>query len=201
MHRQMKMGTTMIVRVDDAPETIDLERAWNEVSPERRAHANSYRFERERRLSIAAYLLLKEALLTAYGISETPQLAHGPNGKPYLPAHPEIHFNLSHCARAAACVVADRPVGIDIETIAPIDWDVARRVLSDAELADVRTSEEPDVTFACHWTKKEAFVKMTGDGIDDNRLPTLLAHASDCRFETTVNRVRGYVLTTAMREA
>lgn len=185
------------VFVCDDLSDFDLLRALAEVSPERREKALSFRFELDRRLSVAAYLLLKEALLQEYGLDGNPRLAYGPNGKPFLPEHPEIHFNLSHCPNAAVCAVADGPVGIDVEVIAPVDEAVARRVLSDAEFLSVQTSEEQDVAFARYWTQKEALVKLTGDGIDDRRLPMLLADTRGVKLETTVNRERGYVLTLA----
>ena len=185
------------VTVCDDLAGLDLSRALAEVSPERRAYALGYRLERDRRLSVAVYLLLKEALGRGYGLVGNPRLGRGRNGKPFLQDHPEIHFNLSHCPRAAVCAVADNPVGIDVEEVAPVDWEVARRVLSEEEQNAVRTSSEPDVAFARYWTQKEAFAKLTGDGIDDSRLPALLAEAQDVAFETVVNRRRGYVLTVA----
>lgn len=185
----------LTVLVADQLEDFDLNEALGEISSERRAKARSYRYERDRRLSVAVYLLLKQALQDAYGIEENPRLAIGSNGKPFLVDYPRIHFNFSHCAKAAACIVSDRPVGIDVEEIAPVDWEVARRVLSAAELDDVRSSDEPNVSFARYWTKKEALVKLTGDGIDDGRLASLLADVRGVSFETSVNRRRGYVLT------
>jgi len=186
----------LTVLVNDALGDLDLAKALGEVSPARRAHALRYRFERDRRLSVAVYLLLKEALRKVYGLVENPRIGRGKNGKPFLPDHPGIHFNFSHCPKAAACAVSDRPVGIDVEEIVPVDWEVARSVLSDAELADVRASDEPDVAFARDWTRMEAYAKMTGEGLDGDRLPGVPGEASGCRFETTVNRSRGYVLTT-----
>jgi len=187
----------MTVLVDGDVDALDLVRALGEVSPERRAQALGYRFDRDRRLSVAAYLLLKRALRETFGITGNPRLSRGANGKPYLTDYPDVHMNLSHCPKAAACAVSDRPIGIDVEAVAPIDWDVARRVLSDAELADVRASDEPETAFTCLWTRKEALVKLTGDGIDDARLPTLLTDTHGVTLETSVNRDRGYVLSTA----
>lgn len=187
------------VTVNDDLAGLDLPRALAEISPERRAYALGYRLERDRRLSVAAYLLLKAALEKGYGIAGNPRLGRGPNGKPFLPDHPDVHFNLSHSPKAAACAVADRPVGIDVEEIAPVDEEVARRVLSEDEWNAVSGSSEPDVVFARYWTRKEALVKLTGDGIDDGRLPTLLSEAHDVAFETVVNRRCGYVLTLATR--
>ena len=185
------------VSVNDRVADLDLARALEEISPERRARALACRTDLDRRLSVAAYLLLRDSLRKTYGLAGNPCVAYDANGKPFLPDHPSVHFSLSHCPKAAACAVADRPVGVDVEEIAPVSDEVLRRALSDGERADLSASAEPDVDFARLWTRKEAFAKLTGDGIDDVRLPTLLAEARDVAFETVVNRAGGYVLTRA----
>lgn len=182
------MNLPLGVAVNDDLQGFDLARALDEVSPERRAVALGYRFELDRRQSVAVYLLLKEQLRQRYGIAGNPRFAYGPNGKPYLADHPDIHFNLSHCSRAAACVVADYPVGIDVQEIAPVDAEVARFVLSEDEQVLLRDSDEPEVLFARYWTQKEACVKLRGVATDGE---------ARCPSETVVNRLRGYVLTVA----
>lgn len=189
----------MTVLINDEPDRLDLAASLAEVSRQRREYALRYRFEIDRKLSVAVYMLLKRALKSEYGIDGNPKLAIGPNGKPYLAEHPEIHFNFSHCAKAAACIVGDSPVGVDVETIAPVDDEVAKRVLSETELARVRESNEPEVEFAILWTRKEALVKMRGTGIDDAELPHLLDGVSDGAFETRVCRGKGYVLSAVVR--
>lgn len=191
----------MRVLVNDDLASLDLARALEEISPERRAYALRYRQDLDRRLSVAVYLLLKEALREEYGIEGNPRLAVGPNGKPHLPDNPDVHFNFSHCTRAAACVVSDGPVGIDIEEIAPVNWEVARRVLSADELAKTKAAPEPETAFARYWTCKEALVKLTGEGLEDGRLKNLLAVCQGAVLDTKVRRERGYVLTTATRDA
>lgn len=180
------MNLPLGVAVNDDLQGFDLARALDEVSPERRAVALGYRFELDRRQSVAVYLLLKEQLRQRYGIAGNPRFAYDSNGKPYLADHPDIHFNLSHCSRAAACVVADYPVGIDVQEIAPVDVEVARFVLSEDEQVLLRDSDEPEVLFARYWTQKEACVKLGGDGV-----------LEEAKCETVVNRLRGYVLTVA----
>lgn len=186
-----------MVLVNDRLEVLDLEGALEGISPERRAKALGYRFELDRRLSVAAYLLLKEALRRAYGIVGNPRLSVASDGKPFLTDYPGIHFNLSHCPKAAACVVADSPVGIDVEEISPVDWDVASRVLSEDELRRVHSAAAPDVIFARYWTQKEALAKLSGRGVEDERLKTLLSDRSEATLQTEEHLDRGYVLTVA----
>jgi len=186
-----------MVLVNDRLEVLDLEGALEGISPERRAKALGYRFELDRRLSVAAYLLLKEALRRAYGIVGNPRLSVASDGKPFLTDYPGIHFNLSHCPKAAACVVADSPVGIDVEQVAPIDWAVAERVLAAAELEAVRHAVDPDVKFAEFWTKKEALVKLLGEGLNEALLPDLLSIHAEISIHTQVAVDRSYVLSVA----
>jgi len=175
------------VYVHERPAEIELSRALAEVSSVRREQALRYRNEIDRQLSVAVYLLLKRGLRESFGLEGNPVLAVGPQGKPYLPQHPEIHFNFSHCRTAAACAVGKMPVGVDIETIAPFDREVAKRVLSPDELRSVDAAECPEVAFARFWTRKEALVKLRGEALDDTRLPGLLETAADgVRLETLV---------------
>jgi len=191
----------LTVLVNDALEKLDLVRALDEVSAERRARALRCRLDVDRRLSVAVYLLLKEALRRTYGFDGNPRLAYGPDGKPVLADHPGIHFNLSHCPKAAACVVADFPVGIDVEEVSTVNWEVANAVLSEDELSEVRASSSPEIAFARYWTRKEAFVKLSGGGLDDHRLKTLLSDLSGVVLETSEHLDRGYVLTVAGRRS
>jgi 4'-phosphopantetheinyl transferase len=101
----------------------------------------------------------------------TLSFAAHPYGKPYLP-DANLHFNLSHTADLALCVLADRPVGIDVEHLRPIpDWrDLAAMLFSPSEqqaLADAPDAQR-DATFLSLWTRKEALVKATGIGLTDD---------------------------------
>ena len=160
----------------------------------RYGRAAAYKFARDRFLCAKAYLMLCDVLSSSCGISEQPEFAYGLSGKPFLKDHPDIHFNLSHCPRAVACIVADHPAGIDVESI-QFDGEVARKVLSDAELHQVLTSPAPEVEFTKLWTKKEALLKKRGTGLADD-LPGLLNGHTES-LETTVFANDGFVMTIA----
>lgn len=162
---------------------FDLRQALTEVSAQRREQALRYRHERDQRLSVAAYRLLQHALLTEYGIQQPPILAYGTNGKPMLAEWPHIHFSLSHCREAAACVVSDKPVGIDIESIDHYDEAVAAQVMSDAELRKIHASPSPQIAFTRLWTMKESLYKLTG-GDRGADILQLLATSEQYDFNT-----------------
>lgn len=94
------------------------------------------------------------------------------NGKPYLPYHPEICFNITHCNQLAACVFHDRPVGIDAELPGYYPDVLVNRAFSESE-KDLLQSHNSDPSenrewFCRLWTLKEAYVKKYGIGVDTN---------------------------------
>ena len=157
-----------MIYLNDHIDKLDISEALRQVSPQRAAYALRYRRELDQRLSLAVFLLLQQALREEYNLKEVPEFAFGPNGKPYLKEHPEIHFNLSHCPRAALCVVADHPVGCDIETVPDeLDMELCRYCFTEEEVASILASDTPTLTFTTLWTQKEALLKLTGTGLHD----------------------------------
>ena len=123
-----------------------------------------------RREHLSAWLLFLYALRTEYGITELSslQLAKYPHGKPYSVAHPELFFNLSHCQSACACVLSDRPVGIDVERKLPYKETLMRRICTKEEqalFADCQNDAERADLLSVLWPMKESYVKMDGRGL------------------------------------
>lgn len=163
----------------------------------RREQALRYRHFQGRRDCVLSYLLLCQALEEEYGIKEKPTFVIGGHGKPSLLEYPHIHFNLSHCAKAIACAVANRPVGIDVEsTERKISDALTRHTMSPREREEM---EGDPVRFFHLWTQKEALVKLRGTGLQDN-LHDLLQprNTADVEFCTEDHSCRGYVISTAI---
>jgi len=154
-------------------QSFNLQDALNEISASRREKALKYKHEQGQRECVLAYLLLKRALKEVYGIDENPEIIELEGGKPVLKHHPEIHFNLSHCKEAVACVVSNEPVGVDVERVRNYDKKLARYVLNDEEFEEVEKSDDKAKEFIKYWTKKEAVLKLTGEGIRSD-LKTIL---------------------------
>lgn len=93
----------------------------------------------------------------------------GPEGKPFLPGN-EVQFNVSDSnALLALALTRSTPVGVDVEHIAlPRDLDgLIERVFSPRE-RDWWLGREPASRLASFyrvWTRKEALLKATGEGI------------------------------------
>jgi 4'-phosphopantetheinyl transferase len=71
----------------------------------------------------------------------------------------------------AIALVRGREVGVDIESLHRLDdWLLmARRIFSPRELGELRSLPEPQQrkAFFNGWTRKEAYLKATGEGLTD----------------------------------
>ena len=172
-----------MIYLNDHVESLDVEDALLRVSAQRREQALKFRHEGSRRLCLAAYLLLKEGLRKEYAITEPCEFSYLPDGKPFLTEHPDIHFNLSHSGDVAVCALSDQPVGIDIETSRKISNSLIDYTMNEKERAFIAASDDMTMAFLTLWTKKEALLKLTGEGIR-NDLKNVLDHADHYLFET-----------------
>ncbi len=87
-------------------------------------------------------------------------------GKPYCKSHPYIYFSLSHSGEFVALAISDKEIGIDIEKLRPAKENLVNRVCSQNEIDAITFSENPHIKFTEIWTKKEAYLKALGSGID-----------------------------------
>ena len=141
----------------------------DEASDTRRKKVMSYRFMKDRCLSLGAELLLRDALCD-FGIDRTEPLEfeYRKNGKPYLCGHDDIFFNLSHSGDYVMCAVSELEVGCDIQKMDKADMRLAERFFTEREyhaIADLPTEEERRDMFYRYWTLKESFMKVTGLGM------------------------------------
>ena len=183
----------MKIYIDENINDFDLDEAMTLLSEQRREQVARYKLEGPRRQAVAAYLLLRKALREMYGIHDAPVFEYDANGKPSILGHPEIFFNLSHCRKAVACVVADSPVGIDVEETCRFSDSIARYTLDDEEYESVVKVDNPSQAFIRLWTMKEALLKYTGEGLRrDIKSVLRLSPANKVEFLTELHD--GYVV-------
>ncbi len=123
------------------------EKAAHLASPERRA------------ASLAAGLLLRRGLRLC-GLSEE-GLRTDPDGRPWLEGNPAF-VSLSHSGDYAACVIAKRPVGVDIQRIVPIRERTVRRFCTGEEWDSMAGRPDFMRRSVAHWTLKESYLKASG---------------------------------------
>jgi len=147
---------------------------WDTLSSDEQRRAERFRFERDRARFIKGRSLLRE-ILGWYLATEPAQLrfTYSSKGKPALAepwAASRIDFNVAHSEGIALYALAcGREVGVDVERVQrlPDMWEVAERFFSPGEIAALRAvpaHRREEAFFAC-WTRKEAFLKATGDGL------------------------------------
>lgn len=144
------------------------------LSDDERARADRF-YREEHRLRFTVAHGWKRRILARYvrAGAEALRFDCGPHGKPALAGLPDaVHFNLSHSGDLAlVAVAAEGPVGVDVER-----WDdevehlaLAERFFSPTEREALRALAGDaravvDGFFAA-WSRKEAYLKATGDGI------------------------------------
>jgi 4'-phosphopantetheinyl transferase len=132
------------------------------------------RFEQHRHRYIAAHGWLR-SLLAGYlaRSADTVEFVLGPRGKPGLSAscnQSGLQFNLAHCENLAAIAVTQNcDTGVDIEQVHPIPdaGDLVSRFFSQSESVVFHSLPEDQraAAFFNLWTRKEAWLKATGEGI------------------------------------
>jgi len=142
------------------------------LSPDEHARAERYHFIEDRTSYIISRVLLRSVLAERLSLApDQIRLEPGVNGKPRLPDSGELCFNLSRSRNAVVIAVGERiQVGVDIECrdASAVNAGVVGWVLSPREYAHWR--ELPSAarceTFFTAWTRKEALLKGTGEGLN-----------------------------------
>ena len=148
------------------------------LSDRERQRWSALRQAGDRDLYLVAHALARGAMASIAGVApskleftQTCKHCGGAHGKPRLrhPALP-LELSLSHSGSwAVAALAFDVPLGIDVERITP--WfgqaEAAGLILSPAERAragPAQGTQRPEA-LARLWTRKEAALKATGDGL------------------------------------
>ena len=159
------------------------------VSEQRREQALQYKHAFGQYACLKSYLLLQDLLREHYGIEGDLVFSYNEHGKPMLKEVSNIHFSISHCKEAIAVAVADRPVGIDVETLRMPSEALAEKVMDKGEKLRFDISDTPKDFFTAIWTAKEAVMKCRGTGIVMEELPGILYGIED---EMTIETTRPY---------
>lgn len=125
---------------------------------------NSYKFEKDKLLSLVAGKLLQDAFVELGYPGLDAQIEVDSYGKPYLETNP-FYFSISHSGTKVLVVVSDSPVGCDIEYVRENDLSVAKRFFDDSEFLAIENSDQPLEEFFKFWTIKESYLKVVGKGL------------------------------------
>lgn len=105
------------------------------------------------------------------------------SSKPYLP---EIHFNISHSGDYVVIAISKKNVGIDVELIKDhFDHELLAEVCFTSNERKLITNLEDFYTF---WTRKEAILKASGEGLIDD------LHDIECIGQNVQRQENNYLL-------
>ena len=98
------------------------------------------------------------------------EFSAGPHGKPHLKDEAHLTFSVSHTNTITVIAIArDMKVGVDVEELRDVpDCEVlARRFFAPVEATTLSQLDpaQRSVAFLTTWTRKEAIVKASGEGI------------------------------------
>ncbi|MFY9779397.1 MAG: 4'-phosphopantetheinyl transferase superfamily protein [Candidatus Baltobacteraceae bacterium] len=141
------------------------------LAEDERERAARLRFERDRRAFVLARGALR-ILLGAYAGEPPAEIAfaYGAAGKPRLASGAPLDFNVSHSGGFALFAFArDCELGLDVEAVRPVERldEIAERFFCTEERQELRalSAAERELAFFRCWTRKEAFIKATGEGL------------------------------------
>ena len=141
-------------------------REW--IAKEKRECIDRYRFAGDYKRSLLGDAMARKMMQNVTGIAAGDlDIRIDANGKPYVSNADHIHFNLSHSGEYVACILSDRPCGIDVELMKDGNIGIARRFFRESEYRYILDGAEEmrKERFYEIWTAREAYSKLDGMGI------------------------------------
>lgn len=143
------------------------------LSADERARADRYYQQKDRERFIISRGALR-ILMSNYLKIPAAEVVFkiGINKKPFVEScnGTELHYNTSHSGDYILIIIASLPVGVDVESMEPLFpyQDILEYSFNPDEITYINQSEIPIETFYTLWTRKEALLKATAKGIDDD---------------------------------
>ena len=106
-----------------------------------------------------------ELLERMYGIKE-PKIRGKAGEKPWVNQIEKINFSRSYAdENLVVAIEVDYPIGVDCATIMPKDDKVMEYFFTKEEKDYVASADDKDLAFTVIWTRKESYMKYTGEGM------------------------------------
>ena len=141
------------------------------LSSEELQRASRFHRDELRARFISSRVLLRSVLGRCLNIAPSAvNIGLEDRGKPHLNHHTQIQFNLAHSGDLMLLAVTNgMKIGVDVERVRPLNdaKAIARRFFSTNESNWLQrcSDQELDQAFFQLWTRKEAVLKATGEGI------------------------------------
>ena len=145
----------------------DFELAFKQMSKERQEKCLRYKFADDRRRMAFGESLLRKLISDEYAVREEDVIIKNlPSGKPVAEVQGKnLCVSITHSGDYVACGVSDTPIGVDLEVMRQVSPLLLTKALNEEERAFVSNSEDENLSFLKLWTAKEAYLKLTGEGL------------------------------------
>lgn len=154
-----------ILKLEDIHNFEEYSKYLGYVSSERRSKVERIKPIEDKVTSLCAELLARSQISQELHIpTANVEFEYNSYGKPLLKDNPSYDFSISHSDGYVVFASDVAPVGVDIETLKPPNFRLAKRFFTPTEYDYIMKSENPSLKFFEVWTKKEAYIKMLGTG-------------------------------------
>ncbi len=166
------MINTYFIKLNNAITYQKIHHLLHLVTPERQYKINRLYFENDKKLSLYSELLIRQIVCHNYNLkNDKVNFEYNKFGKPHLLNIPNFHFNISHTQCALIVATHSSSIGIDIEELSSIDSNIEADLVKRFFCIDERnyifkSSASMDKRFWEVWTKKEAYLKFLGTGLN-----------------------------------
>lgn len=184
----MKIYTLPITKTTWGKTDIKL---LNYLSDHRKNKVLNYRYDINKKLCLYAALLVRMQLTELTGIpNDKLQFSFLSTQKPVFLSDSQYYFSFSHTHNAILCGISySEDIGVDIEKIKKAPFEIINSTFHSDEKDYVITSKNPDIAFYEIWTRKEAYIKYKGSGLNDDlalvntKHPKLLPYLFTWKYE------------------
>jgi 4'-phosphopantetheinyl transferase len=140
---------------------------WDYLDDYEKNRAEKFYFEDDKVRYILSRSILKKLLSCIFKIEIDTITIDYSASKPVI-RHLPVQFNISHSGDFVFIGISKAVIGVDIEKINP-DFeykDIINRYFDSNEIETIEQSENQVFKFYKYWTRKEAFLKAWGTGLD-----------------------------------
>lgn len=178
---------------------LEVARLFPLVSEQRRLQALRYTHTFGRYCSLKSYEILLELYNEWSGEQHDllPDFLYNEHGAPYWTDRP--YFSISHCKQGIAVAISEQPIGIDIEAIRPLNEGLVQKAMNTQEQALIQAAANPALEFIRLWTRKEAYVKMLGTGINSD-MHEILRDTQPVIWTEFFSEDKGYICTICKKD-
>jgi len=153
------------------PKTIEnglLNEMLQYIHMEKRERIKRYIHKEDAYRSLIGELLVRIAICRRLEIMNSDILyTYNSFGKPYLPKKFDLFFNATHSGEWVACIIDNKEVGIDIQEIQALDYEVVKHVFSVEQSKEFKKMDrDRQIEFFYEiWALKESYIKFDGRGL------------------------------------